>query len=91
MRSRMLERQHFVYQNQQISSALDISRHVALVLACVMHSTCAFPRCRLFENLRMLPHAPGVQMANIPEDSLNTDDKAEADKENPDERMSSRL
>jgi len=37
----------------------------------------------------MLPHAPGVQMANIPEDALTTDDKAEADKENPDERMSS--
>ena len=45
-------------------------------------------RCRLFENLRMLPHAPGVQMSNIPEDSLNADDKAEADKENPDERIS---
>ena len=38
----------------------------------------------------MLPHAPGVQMTNIPEDSLNTDDKAEADKDNPDERMSSK-
>ena len=39
----------------------------------------------------MLPHAPGVQMSNIPEDSLNADDKAEADKENPDERISSKL
>ena len=25
-------------------------------------------RSRLLENLRMLPHAPGVQMADIPED-----------------------
>ena len=39
----------------------------------------------------MLPHAPGVQMSNIPEDSLNADDKAEADKENPDERISSKF
>ena len=28
---------------------------------------------RLLENLRMLPHAPGVQMADIPEDSVNLD------------------
>lgn len=48
-------------------------------------------RCRLFENLRMLPHAPGVQMSNIPEDSLTADDKADADKENPDERISSKF
>ncbi|XP_067927813.1 probable histone deacetylase 1-B [Watersipora subatra] len=47
-------------------------------------------KCRLFENLRMLPHAPGVQMSNIPEDSLHTDDKAEADKDNPDVRLSVR-
>ena len=39
----------------------------------------------------MLPHAPGVQMSNIPEDSLTQDDKAEADKDNPDERMSSKF
>ena len=25
----------------------------------------------MLENLRMLPHAPGVQMADIPEDSVN--------------------
>ena len=28
-------------------------------------------RSRLLENLRMLPHAPGVQMADIPEDSID--------------------
>merc|ERR1719288_691617 len=43
-------------------------------------------RSRLLENLRMLPHAPGVQMADIPEDSVNLDkedeevDAADSDK-----------
>ena len=43
-------------------------------------------RTRLFENLRMLPHAPGVQMADIPADGVtikeDTDD-ADPDKRNP--------
>lgn len=43
-------------------------------------------RTRLFENLRMLPHAPGVQMSAIPEDALN-DDSEEDDKQNPEERI----
>jgi histone deacetylase 1/2 len=30
-------------------------------------------KCRLFENLRMLPHAPGVQVQAIPEDSIKMD------------------
>jgi len=38
----------------------------------------------------MLPHAPGVQMSNIPEDALNKDDKALAENDNPDERLSSK-
>lgn len=39
----------------------------------------------------MLPHVPGVQMTDMPEDSLNLEekDKIEADKENPDDRISS--
>merc|ERR1712115_500008 len=41
-------------------------------------------KTRLFENLRMLPHAPGVQMANIPEDSVQL--KAESDEADPDKR-----
>lgn len=45
-------------------------------------------RQRLFENLRMLPHAPGVQMQPIPEDSV-PDDTADEDTEDPDKRMSS--
>ncbi|GFY70577.1 histone deacetylase HDAC1 [Trichonephila inaurata madagascariensis] len=41
-------------------------------------------RTRLFENLRMLPHAPGVQMQPIPEDAIDNESEDE-DKENPDE------
>ncbi|OWF45041.1 probable histone deacetylase 1-B [Mizuhopecten yessoensis] len=46
-------------------------------------------KTRLFENLRMLPHAPGVQMSAIPEDALN-DESDDEDKENPDTRVSIR-
>jgi len=41
-------------------------------------------KTRLFENLRMLPHAPGVQMANIPEDAISLKD--DTDDASPDER-----
>jgi len=44
---------------------------------------------KLFENLRMLPHAPGVQMADIPEDALN-EESDDDEKANPDERISIR-
>ncbi|CAG5964899.1 unnamed protein product [Menidia menidia] len=44
---------------------------------------------RLFENLRMLPHAPGVQMQAIPEDVV-PDDKLDEDTEDPDKRLSIR-
>merc|ERR1712130_906337 len=49
-------------------------------------------RSRLLENLRMLPHAPGVQMADIPEDSvdLNKDDEKE-DSEDKDKRNTMKL
>ena len=41
----------------------------------------------MFENLRMLPHAPGVQMANIPEDgAVLAEDSALADEANADKR-----
>ncbi|XP_064625445.1 probable histone deacetylase 1-B [Lineus longissimus] len=46
-------------------------------------------KTRLFENLRMLPHAPGVQMQAIPEDCVN-DESDDEEKENPDERISIR-
>ena len=46
-------------------------------------------KTRLFENLRMLPHAPGVQMADIPEDTVNYESDDE-EKANPDERVSSK-
>ncbi|MEE6521534.1 hypothetical protein FKM82_019771, partial [Ascaphus truei] len=46
-------------------------------------------RQRLFENLRMLPHAPGVQMQAIPEDSVH-DDSGDEDEEDPDKRISIR-
>lgn len=36
----------------------------------------------------MLPHAPGVQMANIPEDGVTLkDDSAIADEADPDKRL----
>uniref|UniRef100_A0A7N9AX68 Histone deacetylase 2 n=1 Tax=Mastacembelus armatus TaxID=205130 RepID=A0A7N9AX68_9TELE len=44
---------------------------------------------RLFENLRMLPHAPGVQMQAIPEDAV-PDDTVDDDTEDPDKRLSIR-
>jgi histone deacetylase 1/2 len=49
-------------------------------------------KTRLFENLRMLPHAPGVQMQDVPEDSVKEESDDEDDKKvnNPDERISIR-
>lgn len=49
-------------------------------------------KTRLFENLRMLPHAPGVQMAPIPEDAINDADDIDndVDKQDVDERISIR-
>ncbi|CAJ0964274.1 unnamed protein product [Ranitomeya imitator] len=44
---------------------------------------------RLFENLRMLPHAPGVQIQPIPEDSVQ-DDSGDEDDDDPDKRISIR-
>jgi histone deacetylase 1/2 len=46
-------------------------------------------KTRLFENLRMLPHAPGVQMQDIPEDAIKEDSEDES-RTNPDERISIR-
>lgn len=43
----------------------------------------------MFENLRMLPHAPGVQMQAIPEDAVPADTLDE-DTEDPDKRLSSK-
>ncbi|XP_029341656.1 histone deacetylase Rpd3-like isoform X1 [Acyrthosiphon pisum] len=40
---------------------------------------------RIFENLRMLPHAPGVQVQAIPEDGIHSESEDE-DNVNPDER-----
>lgn len=51
---------------------------------------CVADRQRLFENLRMLPHAPGVQMQAIPEDSI-PDDNVDEDAEDPDKRLSSKI
>ena len=44
----------------------------------------------LLLNLRMLPHATGVQMSAIPEDALNNEDEEEDEDKNPDERISIR-
>jgi histone deacetylase 1/2 len=49
-------------------------------------------KARLYENLRMIPNAPGVQMQPIPEDAINdSDDEAEEmEKQDGDERISIR-
>uniref|UniRef100_A0A8I5ND05 histone deacetylase n=1 Tax=Papio anubis TaxID=9555 RepID=A0A8I5ND05_PAPAN len=41
---------------------------------------------RLFENLRMLPHAPRVQMQAIPEDAI-PEESGDEDEEDPDKRI----
>jgi len=44
---------------------------------------------RLYENLRMIPHAPGVQMAPIPEDGVHEESEDEDDNPKaPDQRIS---
>jgi len=50
-------------------------------------------RSRLLENLRMLPHAPGVQMADIPEDSvdLNKDKEEDDSNEEKDKRVTMKM
>ena len=45
---------------------------------------------RLIENMRMLPHAPGVQMSDIPEDSIKDDTEAAADDAAADEAIDQR-
>ncbi|XP_027200233.1 histone deacetylase 1 isoform X2 [Dermatophagoides pteronyssinus] len=47
-------------------------------------------KTRLFENLRMLPHAPGVQSQSIPEDAVDVEMEEEDEKQNPEERISIR-
>ena len=50
-------------------------------------------KVRLFENLRMIPHAPGVQMQPIPEDAITDPDEQQeeaAEKQEADERISIR-
>ncbi|KAM9267963.1 histone deacetylase 1 isoform 2-T2 [Morus bassanus] len=44
---------------------------------------------RLFENLRMLPHAPGVQMQPIPEDAVQ-EESGDEEEEDPEKRISIR-
>ncbi|XP_055720596.1 histone deacetylase 1-like [Salvelinus fontinalis] len=44
---------------------------------------------RLFENMRMLPHAPGVQMQAIPEDAVQ-EDSGDEEEEDPNKRISIR-
>jgi histone deacetylase 1/2 len=44
-------------------------------------------KCKLIENLRMIPHAPSVQMQSIPDDAMNVEDY-EAEKMDEAEEMS---
>jgi hypothetical protein len=46
-------------------------------------------KVKLFDNLRMLPHVPGVQMQPIPDDAMDVDRLADEDKDaDPDKRIS---
>jgi histone deacetylase 1/2 len=51
-------------------------------------------KVRLFENLRLIPHAPGVQMQPIPDDAINepedNEDEDDGAKKDSDERISIR-
>jgi len=47
-------------------------------------------KTRLFENMRMIPHAPGVQMQPIPEDSVHDSDDEEDTNKSVDQRISIR-
>lgn len=48
-------------------------------------------KTRLYENLRLIPNAPGVQMQPIPEDAINDiEDDEDDDKQDKDERISIR-
>ncbi|KAL3124453.1 hypothetical protein niasHT_007736 [Heterodera trifolii] len=42
---------------------------------------------RIFESLRQIPHAPGVQMHSPEPDAMVMDDEAQLDEANPDERI----
>merc|ERR1712080_111243 len=39
-------------------------------------------RCKLLEDLRMLPHAPGVQMRDIPEDAVDVEAEEDERRDN---------
>jgi len=47
-------------------------------------------KTKLLENLRMLPHAPGVQMQPIPDDAIKNLDEVNEDREDPEQRVSIR-
>lgn len=48
-------------------------------------------KTRLYENLRLIPHAPGVQMQPIPEDAIpDLEEDEDEDKHDKDERISIR-
>ena len=42
---------------------------------------------QVLENLRILAHAPSVQVQDIPEDAIAQDNSAASDNANPDERL----
>uniref|UniRef100_A0A0D9S5B4 Histone deacetylase 1 n=1 Tax=Chlorocebus sabaeus TaxID=60711 RepID=A0A0D9S5B4_CHLSB len=43
---------------------------------------------RLFENLRVLPHAAEVQMQAVPEDAIPEEESSDEDEDDPDQRIS---
>ena len=49
------------------------------------------PRSRLLENLLMLPHIPGVHMADIPEDSVGSNNEKKVEDEGGEDDKNKRL
>lgn len=70
-----------------VVAVVDVFLINGLMSNLVFLSLCRF-RQRLLENLRMLPHAPGVQMQVIAEDAV-PDHNVDEDTEDRDERLSS--
>lgn len=48
-------------------------------------------KAKVLENLRMTPHAPGVQMRPIPEDGIKAEEERNEDKDNPNERITQHM
>lgn len=61
------------------------------LLNCLVNFCVSLCRIKLLENLRNLPHAPGVQMTDIPPDGVNLEREHEAADEEADKHPDKRI